>query len=274
MTRSNLLSNREWEVVQLLLQGKSNKLIALSLGISDRTVEFHLKNIYAKCQVSSRIEMILKLGKSTGQIELEKLGYSTVDRPGESVENRATLDPRRDRVTSFRGTVSIIGKELEMKNLLKSKHVLVGVMTALFTGFVWVGMFRYFVGMSPRDIQAWIVPVSVIWATIGLTVGLIGKRNGSTLLKTAFSSLFGTGLSPITILPLMGFVVLPLGKLAEWMGLINRSTISSDAATTLAIAAMALLWLVIGITSGGLVLFLTIQKPTGSPSGGRVGTQP
>ncbi len=58
----NQLSEREKEVVRLLLQGKSNKLIALSLGISVRTVEFHLKNIYAKFQVNSRIELILKLG--------------------------------------------------------------------------------------------------------------------------------------------------------------------------------------------------------------------
>ena len=49
-------TNREKEVVNLLLQGKSNKLIALSLGISDRTVEFHLKNIYAKYQVNSRLD--------------------------------------------------------------------------------------------------------------------------------------------------------------------------------------------------------------------------
>ena len=55
MAQFNKLSNREWEVAKLLLQGKSNKLIASALGISDRTVEFHLKNIYAKFQVSSRI---------------------------------------------------------------------------------------------------------------------------------------------------------------------------------------------------------------------------
>jgi len=48
MTQNNRLSNREWEVVELLLQGKSNKLIAGALGISVRTVEFHLKNIYTK----------------------------------------------------------------------------------------------------------------------------------------------------------------------------------------------------------------------------------
>ena len=61
MARFNPLTPREREVVKLLLQGKSNKLIALSLGISRRTVEFHLKNVYAKFQVSSRVELILQL---------------------------------------------------------------------------------------------------------------------------------------------------------------------------------------------------------------------
>ena len=65
MAQSENLSDREWDVVNLLLEGKSNKLIATSLKISESTVEFHLKNIYTKYQVSSRTELILKLGKST-----------------------------------------------------------------------------------------------------------------------------------------------------------------------------------------------------------------
>ena len=51
---SNKFSKREKDVVRLLLRGKSNKQIALELGISNRTVEFHLSNIYAKLGVNSR----------------------------------------------------------------------------------------------------------------------------------------------------------------------------------------------------------------------------
>jgi DNA-binding NarL/FixJ family response regulator len=65
MAPSEKLSSRQQEVVDQLLEGKSNKLIASSLNISERTVEFHLKNIYDKFQVSSRVELILKLGDST-----------------------------------------------------------------------------------------------------------------------------------------------------------------------------------------------------------------
>ena len=112
------LSKREKEVLTLVLQGKSNKQIALSLVITVRTVEFHLKNIYAKFQVGSRIELILKLGHATGAAKIEELGYSTVDRRGENTENGGRFNPQMDWAT-FREAVSIIGKELIMKALLK-----------------------------------------------------------------------------------------------------------------------------------------------------------
>src|SRR3989304_10256335 len=103
------LTNREWDVLNLLLQGKSNKLIASSLSISDRTVEFHLKNIYAKFQVNSRIELILKLVNATGWLEAEKLGRSTVDSKVEIAENRDRLNSWMGWATSFKEAVSIIG---------------------------------------------------------------------------------------------------------------------------------------------------------------------
>jgi len=124
MAQSNPLSNREWEVVKLLLEGKSNKLIASSLHISERTVEFHLKNIYDKLQVSSRMELVLKLGNSTDRLESEKLGESTVADKGEVAENRDLLNLRnwnsRNWATSLREAISRIGKELKMENVLNS----------------------------------------------------------------------------------------------------------------------------------------------------------
>lgn len=73
-----LLSRREKEVIPLVMQGKSNKQIAFALGVSERTIEFHLKNIYAKLQVTSRVELILALGRATGDFT-GILGQTTVD---------------------------------------------------------------------------------------------------------------------------------------------------------------------------------------------------
>jgi DNA-binding NarL/FixJ family response regulator len=49
---TNLLSEREKDVGRVLSQGKSNKRIALELGLSTRTVEFHLGNIYTKVSIA------------------------------------------------------------------------------------------------------------------------------------------------------------------------------------------------------------------------------
>ena len=83
---SKNLSKREREVVALLLQGKSNKQIALALKITESTVEFHLKNVYAKLQVGSRTEAILKLGKSIDWVS-PNLGVSTVDEANKKIDN-------------------------------------------------------------------------------------------------------------------------------------------------------------------------------------------
>ena len=80
-------SRREKEVTVLLLQGKSNKQIALALGITASTVEYHLKNVYKKLQVNSRTEAVLLLGKSTGENAASESGKSTVEGLEESSEN-------------------------------------------------------------------------------------------------------------------------------------------------------------------------------------------
>jgi DNA-binding NarL/FixJ family response regulator len=74
---TNQFSEREKDVIKLLLQGKGNKQIALELGISNRTVEFHLSNIYAKLGINTRSEAILKFTES-------RLRESTGGHPVES----------------------------------------------------------------------------------------------------------------------------------------------------------------------------------------------
>ena len=54
-------SERELQIIEFLLQGKSTKLIAHQLGVSTRAVEIHLTHIYEKLGVCSRTEAVIKL---------------------------------------------------------------------------------------------------------------------------------------------------------------------------------------------------------------------
>jgi two-component system nitrate/nitrite response regulator NarL len=50
------LTPREIEILSLLAEGQSNKVIARNLGISDGTVKLHVKSILRKLGVHSRVE--------------------------------------------------------------------------------------------------------------------------------------------------------------------------------------------------------------------------
>ena len=54
------LSAREIEVLRLAARGSTNKAIGVQLGISDRTVQGHLTNIFGKLDVASRTEAVTK----------------------------------------------------------------------------------------------------------------------------------------------------------------------------------------------------------------------
>lgn len=55
------LTPRELEIVDALREGHSNTSMAFKLGISVRTVENHLRSIYAKMTVNSRTQLLAKL---------------------------------------------------------------------------------------------------------------------------------------------------------------------------------------------------------------------
>ncbi len=63
------LSQRETEVLALVIQGNGNKMIATELGVQTSTIRKHLENIYLKFGVGSRTEAIAQA--------LEKLGMLT-----------------------------------------------------------------------------------------------------------------------------------------------------------------------------------------------------
>lgn len=54
------LTEREVEVLRLAARGDTNRAIGRVLGISDRTVQGHLANIFAKLRVNTRTEAVLK----------------------------------------------------------------------------------------------------------------------------------------------------------------------------------------------------------------------
>jgi len=56
---TDLLSEREFEVLRLAARGLPNKEIARRLGVSIRTVHSHLANIFTKMHVGSRTEAVL-----------------------------------------------------------------------------------------------------------------------------------------------------------------------------------------------------------------------
>jgi DNA-binding NarL/FixJ family response regulator len=66
---SEPLTAREREVLGLLGQGLSNKMIARDLQISEHTVKFHVSSIYAKLGAASRTEAV-GLGARLGLISL------------------------------------------------------------------------------------------------------------------------------------------------------------------------------------------------------------
>jgi len=104
MNQEIRLSRREKEVATLLLQGKSNKQIALALSISESTVEFHLKNIYTKLGVDSRVEATIKLRETPGI-----LGESTVDNTDKMSiigSNSSKLDPKDKGISDVRRRIS------------------------------------------------------------------------------------------------------------------------------------------------------------------------
>jgi len=63
------LTAREREVLQLVSQGLSNKLIARELQVSEHTVKFHVSSIFAKLGAASRTEAISR-GARQGLITL------------------------------------------------------------------------------------------------------------------------------------------------------------------------------------------------------------
>jgi len=65
------LTKREFEVLNLVMEGKSSREVADELFCSKRTVDFHLARIYEKLQVSNRVQA-MRQATILGLVEVKK----------------------------------------------------------------------------------------------------------------------------------------------------------------------------------------------------------
>jgi DNA-binding NarL/FixJ family response regulator len=70
----NVASPREQEVWGLINQGRSNKEIACSLNITERTVKFHVTQLLSKFQVTDRRKLMLLDGLSGQDLNRKRIG--------------------------------------------------------------------------------------------------------------------------------------------------------------------------------------------------------
>ena len=70
-SRIRLLTQREREVMDRLVTGKTNKSIGYELGISPKTVDFHRANILSKTGVNSVVELV-RLTQKAGRAEAKR----------------------------------------------------------------------------------------------------------------------------------------------------------------------------------------------------------
>ena len=68
---SELLTPRERDVLRLLMEGRSNRQIAESMGVDLVTVKAHLGRMLRKAGVKNRVELTLK---AMGERPIPKMG--------------------------------------------------------------------------------------------------------------------------------------------------------------------------------------------------------
>lgn len=56
--KSRKLTDREKEIMVLLLKGRTYRMIAEELYLSENTIKTHIKNIYSKFNIQSKSELI------------------------------------------------------------------------------------------------------------------------------------------------------------------------------------------------------------------------
>jgi DNA-binding NarL/FixJ family response regulator len=68
-TKNNGITKRQYEVLQLLAKGYSNKQIASSLFLTEHTVKAHISALFSSFQANNRTECV-QLARHRGILEI------------------------------------------------------------------------------------------------------------------------------------------------------------------------------------------------------------
>jgi DNA-binding NarL/FixJ family response regulator len=66
------LTGREWQVLALIVEGKSNKVISQDLGIAKSTVETHQRHIFRKLGVRNRTQAAIFAVRQSAMGEISR----------------------------------------------------------------------------------------------------------------------------------------------------------------------------------------------------------
>ena len=102
------ISNAESNVVTYIQQGYSNLEIANKLSVSEKTIKFHLTNIFKKYEVRSRAELMAKL-----------TGYSKTAR--EEVVG-ALVEPIKEKALTQKDKVKFIDEQFHVGKAINHLH--------------------------------------------------------------------------------------------------------------------------------------------------------
>lgn len=98
------LSNREAEVAELVSKGLSNKEVANQLFVTEKTVKFHLTNIYKKMNVKSRAQLIVWCLPHLGFVESEARVEASAVQAATQASYTQTIPAGSSTVTTLPGS--------------------------------------------------------------------------------------------------------------------------------------------------------------------------
>ena len=85
------LTPRETEILELLIDGKANKVIAADLHISERCVKWHLSNLYRKLAVDCRVGAVSSVMRTAAASQPSESARSASISAGLHWASRAVL---------------------------------------------------------------------------------------------------------------------------------------------------------------------------------------